>query len=170
MAVTNLREGVAAFVVGALTLLGTGCVAQQPQAAGAPPSSSPSAVETAPLATVETSAGAASPPETSSPETSPSEVGPTPRATPHVTFLRSGGVAGFAKGGANVRLADGENGGTRLSYDVEANIGGKLAQLGGRLINGVAKKYADEFFTNFAKALTPAESGPPSATHVASDA
>jgi carbon monoxide dehydrogenase subunit G len=81
-----------------------------------------------------------------------------------------GGVAGFAKGGANVRLADGENGGTRLSYDVEANIGGKLAQLGGRLINGVAKKYADEFFTNFAKALTPAESGPPSATHVASDA
>src|SRR5690606_25319756 len=96
MAVTNLREGVAAFVVGALTLLGTGCVAQQPQAAGAPPSSSPSPVETAPLATVETSAGAASPPETSSPETSPSEVGPTPRATPHVTFLRSGGVAGFA--------------------------------------------------------------------------
>ncbi len=81
-----------------------------------------------------------------------------------------GGVAGFAKGGANVRLDDGENGGTRLSYDVEANIGGKLAQLGGRLINGVAKKYADEFFTNFAKALTPAESGPPSATHVASDA
>ena len=81
-----------------------------------------------------------------------------------------GGVAGFAKGGANVRLADGENGGTRLSYDVEANIGGKLAQLGGRLINGVAKKYADEFFTNFAKALTPAESGPPSATHAASDA
>jgi len=81
-----------------------------------------------------------------------------------------GGVAGFAKGGAKVRLDDGENGGTRLSYDVEANIGGKLAQLGGRLINGVAKKYADEFFTNFAKALTPAESGPPSATHIASDA
>src|SRR5690606_14130295 len=41
MAVTNLREGVAAFVVGALTLLGTGCVAQQPQAAGAPPASNP---------------------------------------------------------------------------------------------------------------------------------
>ena len=81
-----------------------------------------------------------------------------------------GGVAGFAKGGAKVRLDDGENGGTRLSYDVEANVGGKLAQLGGRLINGVAKKYADEFFTNFAKALAPGESGPPSATHVASDA
>ena len=40
----------------------------------------------------------------------------------------------------------------RLTYDVEAQIGGKLAQLGGRLINGVAKKMADEFFANFAKA------------------
>ena len=67
-----------------------------------------------------------------------------------------GGVAGFAKGGANVRLEDAE-GGTRMTYDVEAQIGGKLAQLGGRLINGVAKKYADEFFANFAKILSPAE-------------
>ena len=81
-----------------------------------------------------------------------------------------GGVAGFAKGGAKVRLEDGDNGGTRLDYDVEAQIGGKLAQLGGRLINGVAKKYADEFFTNFAKALAPAEAGPPKAEHVVSDA
>ena len=64
-----------------------------------------------------------------------------------------GGVAGFAKGGAKVALADAEGGGTQLSYDVEANVGGKIAQLGGRLINGVAKKYADEFFANFAKAL-----------------
>jgi uncharacterized protein len=62
-----------------------------------------------------------------------------------------GGVAGFAKGGASVRLA--EAGGTLMAYDVEANVGGKLAQLGGRLINGVAKKYADEFFANFAKVL-----------------
>ena len=62
-----------------------------------------------------------------------------------------GGVAGFAKGGAKVALSDGEGGGTKLDYDVEANVGGKIAQLGGRLINGVAKKYADEFFTNFAK-------------------
>ncbi len=81
-----------------------------------------------------------------------------------------GGVAGFAKGGAKVRLDDGDDGGTRLSYDVEAHVGGKLAQLGGRLINGVAKKYADEFFTNFAKALAPAEGGPPKAAHVVSDA
>jgi uncharacterized protein len=66
-----------------------------------------------------------------------------------------GGVAGFAKGGATVRLEDAD-GGTRMTYEVEAQIGGKLAQLGGRLINGVAKKYADEFFANFAKVLTPA--------------
>ncbi|TDR89625.1 CoxG family protein [Enterovirga rhinocerotis] len=65
-----------------------------------------------------------------------------------------GGIAGFAKGGAKVSLADAEGGGTVLNYDVEANVGGKIAQLGGRLINGVAKKYADEFFANFAKALT----------------
>jgi carbon monoxide dehydrogenase subunit G len=67
-----------------------------------------------------------------------------------------GGVAGFAKGGAKVRLTDAD-GGTRLAYDVEATVGGKIAQVGGRLINGVAKKYADEFFDNFAKALSPAE-------------
>jgi carbon monoxide dehydrogenase subunit G len=70
-----------------------------------------------------------------------------------------GGVAGFAKGGANVRLEDADGGGTRMTYDVEAQIGGKLAQLGGRLINGVAKKYADEFFANFAKQLA-TESAP----------
>lgn len=60
-----------------------------------------------------------------------------------------GGVAGFAKGGAVVKLTD-DPAGTKLTYDVEANIGGKLAQLGSRLINGVAKKMADEFFTKFA--------------------
>lgn len=63
-----------------------------------------------------------------------------------------GGVAGFAKGAAKVRLAEVE-GGTSMTYEVEANVGGKLAQLGGRLINGVAKKYADEFFDTFAKTL-----------------
>jgi carbon monoxide dehydrogenase subunit G len=64
-----------------------------------------------------------------------------------------GGIAGFAKGGANVHLADADGGGTKLSYDVDAQIGGKIAQLGGRLINSTAKKLADEFFANFAKAL-----------------
>ena len=64
----------------------------------------------------------------------------------------SGGIAGFAKGGATVKLSD-KDGGTLLTYDVEAQIGGKLAQLGQRLINGAAKKLADQFFTNFAKAV-----------------
>ena len=50
------------------------------------------------------------------------------------------------------QLAD-KDGGTLLSYNVEAQIGGKLAQLGQRLINGAAKKLADEFFDNFAKAV-----------------
>ena len=68
-----------------------------------------------------------------------------------------GGVAGFAKGGAKVRLEPGEEGGTKLIYDVEATVGGKLAQLGGRLVNGVAKKNADEFFACFVKALSPAQ-------------
>ena len=63
-----------------------------------------------------------------------------------------GGVAGFAKGGATVALTE-KDGGTLLKYDVEAQIGGKLAQLGQRLINGSAKKLADEFFANFAKAV-----------------
>ena len=63
-----------------------------------------------------------------------------------------GGVAGFAKGGATVALAD-KDGGTLLSYNVEAQIGGKLAQLGQRLINSAAKTTADDFFANFAKAV-----------------
>ncbi len=65
-----------------------------------------------------------------------------------------GGVAGFAKGGATVKLTPLDNG-TLLAYDVEAQFGGKLAQLGQRLINGAAKKVADEFFQNFAKAVNP---------------
>ncbi|WP_454631013.1 SRPBCC family protein [Bradyrhizobium cenepequi] len=63
-----------------------------------------------------------------------------------------GGVAGFAKGSAKVDLLE-SDGGTLLSYHVDAQIGGKLAQLGQRLINGTAKKLADEFFANFARAL-----------------
>ena len=63
-----------------------------------------------------------------------------------------GGVAGFAKGGAKVSLSD-KDGGTLLTYDVEAQIGGKLAQLGQRLINSAAKKTADDFFEKFAAAV-----------------
>jgi len=63
-----------------------------------------------------------------------------------------GGAAGFAKGGADVRLeAEGDS--TILHYDVEAKVGGKLAQLGSRIIDGFAKKMADEFFTRFQNAL-----------------
>jgi hypothetical protein len=63
-----------------------------------------------------------------------------------------GGVAGFAKGGATVALKD-SDGGTLLTYEVEAQIGGKLAQLGQRLINGAAKKLGDDFFAKFADAV-----------------
>jgi len=59
-----------------------------------------------------------------------------------------GGAAGFAKGGAKVKLADVEDG-TELSYEVEARVGGKLAQIGSRLVDGFAKKMADKFFENF---------------------
>jgi uncharacterized protein len=63
-----------------------------------------------------------------------------------------GGVAGFAKGGANVSFAPME-GGTRLTYEAEANVGGKIAQLGSRIIDSFAKKLADEFFTRFQAAV-----------------
>ncbi len=65
-------------------------------------------------------------------------------------FEGQGGVAGFAKGEARVSLAP-EGDGTRLSYIVKASIGGKLAQVGARLIDGVAKKMAEQFFTAFNK-------------------
>jgi uncharacterized protein len=63
-----------------------------------------------------------------------------------------GGPAGFAKGGADVTLEPIE-GGTKLTYVVKANVGGKLAQLGSRIIDGFAKKMADEFFTRFQDAV-----------------
>jgi carbon monoxide dehydrogenase subunit G len=63
-----------------------------------------------------------------------------------------GGAAGFAKGGADVRLVETE-GGCELSYDVEAKVGGKLAQLGSRIIDGFAKKMADQFFNNLQSTL-----------------
>jgi carbon monoxide dehydrogenase subunit G len=64
-----------------------------------------------------------------------------------------GGAAGFAKGGANVQLeSDGDA--TVLKYDVDATVGGKLAQLGARLIDGTAKKMANEFFSNFAEIVS----------------
>jgi carbon monoxide dehydrogenase subunit G len=63
-----------------------------------------------------------------------------------------GGAAGFAKGSALVTLEEIE-GGTRLSYDVEAKVGGKLAQLGSRIVDGFAKKMADQFFTRLEEVI-----------------
>ncbi|HZQ73240.1 MAG TPA: carbon monoxide dehydrogenase subunit G [Burkholderiales bacterium] len=65
-----------------------------------------------------------------------------------IAFEGQGGPAGFAKGGAQVRLSP-ENNQTRLAYDVKASVGGKLAQIGSRLVDAAAKKVADDFFRNF---------------------
>src|SRR5690349_18161069 len=73
-----------------------------------------------------------------------------------------GGAAGFAKGGAVVRLTPDESGGTVLHYEVNAAVGGKLAQIGSRLIDGTARKMADDFFTSFANLVT-ASAAPPAA-------
>lgn len=73
-----------------------------------------------------------------------------------------GGAAGFAKGGADVRLDARDGGGTVLSYEVDAQVGGKLAQIGSRLIDGTAKKLADQFFSNFREHVeTPGDSSAP---------
>jgi carbon monoxide dehydrogenase subunit G len=65
-----------------------------------------------------------------------------------ISFEGQGGAAGFAKGGAKVNLiSDGNQ--TKLVYDVKANVGGKLAQIGSRLVDAAAKKVADDFFRNF---------------------
>ena len=73
-----------------------------------------------------------------------------------ITGEGKGGAAGFAKGGAMVHLSD-VGSGTLLIYEAEAKVGGKLAQLGSRLIDGFARKLTDEFFTRFQEAVE----GPP---------
>jgi carbon monoxide dehydrogenase subunit G len=65
-----------------------------------------------------------------------------------------GGLAGFAKGGADVTLTADSEGATLLSYTVKAEVGGKIAQLGSRLIESTSKKLAGEFFSNFSAAVT----------------
>ena len=67
-----------------------------------------------------------------------------------------GGVAGFAKGGAKVQLAD-DGAGTLLTYEANGTVGGKLAQIGSRLIDSTARKMADDFFDKFAEAVGGAE-------------
>ena len=81
-----------------------------------------------------------------------------------ITGEGQGGAAGFAKGGAKVRL-DSVDGGaaTVLHYSADAQIGGKLAQIGSRLVEGTAKKLADEFFAAFAAQAAAAAPGSPAA-------
>ena len=85
-----------------------------------------------------------------------------------ITGEGKGGAAGFAKGGATVRLAD-DGQGTLLTYQAEAKVGGKLAQLGSRLIDGFARKMADDFFTRFQQAVEGPESAPDEETEASDD-
>ncbi len=71
-----------------------------------------------------------------------------------------GGVAGFAKGRADVSLVDVE-GGTELTYKADAQVGGKLAQLGSRIIGGFARKMADKFFEDFQAHVEGGTDAPP---------
>ena len=68
-----------------------------------------------------------------------------------------GGVAGFAKGSAAVTLAEVTPDSTQLNYRAEFKIGGKLAQVGSRLVAGATRKTADQFFANFAALVNPSE-------------
>ena len=82
-----------------------------------------------------------------------------------MAFEGQGGPAGFAKGGAHVRLIpDGDK--TRLAYDVKASVGGKLAQIGSRLVDAAAKKVADDFFRNFHQQVGAAQDGGEDTTSV----
>ena len=78
-----------------------------------------------------------------------------------LAFEGSGGAAGFGKGSAQVTLAPEGSGGTVLRYKATASVGGKLAQIGSRLIDGVARKMADEFFERFNNAVAPAQPAAP---------
>lgn len=90
-----------------------------------------------------------------------SDVEPPTRYT--LSFDGQGGAAGFAKGEAKVTLAPAENGAaTELSYVVNAQVGGKIAQIGSRLVDGAAQKLADDFFGCFSDAVA-AKAGVPSA-------
>lgn len=70
-----------------------------------------------------------------------------------IRFEGSGGIAGFGKGTAAVKLIPADGEGTRLDYEANATVGGKIAQVGSRLIDMAARKIADNFFENFNEAL-----------------
>ncbi|MDZ7842124.1 MAG: carbon monoxide dehydrogenase subunit G [Gammaproteobacteria bacterium] len=73
-------------------------------------------------------------------------------------FEGKGGAAGFGKGSAAVRLEPADEG-TNLIYSVDASVGGKIAQVGQRLVDGTARKMADDFFSQFEQVVAPAEAG-----------
>ncbi|HEX4885569.1 MAG TPA: carbon monoxide dehydrogenase subunit G [Casimicrobiaceae bacterium] len=79
----------------------------------------------------------------------------TPPTGYTLKFEGQGGAAGFANGSARVSLAPAEAGGTALTYAVKAQVGGKLAQIGNRLVDGAAAKLADDFFARFSEAVAP---------------
>ena len=79
-----------------------------------------------------------------------------PPSSYHIAFEGQGGVAGFARGSAQVNLTPEGDENTRLEYAVKANVGGKLAQIGSRLIDGAAKKLAEQFFNAFNKHVSAA--------------
>jgi len=76
-----------------------------------------------------------------------------------ITGQGSGGVAGFAKGSALIQLTE-QDGGTKLTYTVDVTLGGKIAQLGGRMIKGLAGRLADQFFQTFSDHVTGAAKAP----------
>lgn len=86
-----------------------------------------------------------------------------------ITGQGSGGVAGSAKGGAKVRLRD-DSGGTVLSYDVDAEVGGRMAQLGGPLIDATARQMAQQFFMKFEEVVAGEVSAPAPVAAAASSA
>jgi carbon monoxide dehydrogenase subunit G len=90
-----------------------------------------------------------------------SEIEPTRAYT--ITGSGQGGVAGFAKGRSRVTLADRADGGTLLTYTANAEVGGKLASLGGRMLEGAARKTANEFFSAFVTMLVADEPAAPAA-------
>lgn len=77
-----------------------------------------------------------------------------PTSSYTIAFEGQGGVAGFGKGSAEVRLSP-DGAGTLLAYSAHAQVGGKLAQVGSRLIDGTAAKIAEDFFTAFSERLAP---------------
>jgi hypothetical protein len=83
-----------------------------------------------------------------------------PPASYTISGEGSGGAMGFAKGGADVALEEVGPNATVLRYSVKAQVGGKMAQLGARLIDSTAKTMADQFFERFAGALTPPAAAP----------